>query len=202
MTVKANDLPTNNLYINEIEQNTSSNSLELGSDEECKSTPSPYGNEIKVSDTLIKIIWRIIDAAFVGSIEENSFSFSDKLLIEDVMHFGTLTKVAEKRGAPYFSVQQQFKQAMIRLSNRLRALEASASQMKKAQMQTEKKSENEIGLQAAYAEQGKQLKALKAQLAKANDENARLTHQRDVAVEKNRALLLEKAQRHQRPFRK
>ena len=30
MTVNAKDLPTNNLYINEIEQNTSPNSLELG----------------------------------------------------------------------------------------------------------------------------------------------------------------------------
>ena len=31
MTVKANDLQTNNLNINEIEQNTTPNSLELGS---------------------------------------------------------------------------------------------------------------------------------------------------------------------------
>jgi hypothetical protein len=34
MTVNAKDLPTNNLNINEIEQNTPPNSLELGSGKE------------------------------------------------------------------------------------------------------------------------------------------------------------------------
>ena len=40
MTVNAKDLPTNNLYINEIEQNTSPNSLELGSGKEGEYTYS------------------------------------------------------------------------------------------------------------------------------------------------------------------
>ena len=47
MTVKANDLPTNNLYINEIEQNTSPNSLELGSGKE---------GEYTYSKTLAKLL--------------------------------------------------------------------------------------------------------------------------------------------------
>ena len=47
MTVKTNDLPTNNLYINEIEQNTSPNSLELGSGKE---------GEYTYSKTLAKLL--------------------------------------------------------------------------------------------------------------------------------------------------
>ena len=47
MTVNAKDLPTNNLYINEIEQNTSPNSLELGSGKE---------GEYTYSKTLAKLL--------------------------------------------------------------------------------------------------------------------------------------------------
>ena len=51
MTVKTNDLPTNNLYINEIEQNTSPNSLELGSGKE---------GEYTYSKTLAKLLRRFV----------------------------------------------------------------------------------------------------------------------------------------------
>ena len=47
MTVNAKDLPTNNLNINEIEQNTSPNSLELGSGKE---------GEYTYSKTLAKLL--------------------------------------------------------------------------------------------------------------------------------------------------
>ena len=48
MTVNAKDLPTNNLYINEIEQNISPNSLELGLGKEGES------NDIPVNFYIIK----------------------------------------------------------------------------------------------------------------------------------------------------
>ena len=51
MTVKANDLPTNNLNINEIEQNTLPNSLELGSGKE---------GEYTYSKTLAKLLRRFV----------------------------------------------------------------------------------------------------------------------------------------------
>lgn len=51
MTVNAKDLPTNNLYINEIEQNTPPNSLELRSGKE---------DEYAYSKTLAKLLRRFV----------------------------------------------------------------------------------------------------------------------------------------------
>ena len=57
MTVNAKDLPTNNLNINEIEQNIPPNSLELGSGKEGES------NEIPVNFYIIKLVSRLLEMA-------------------------------------------------------------------------------------------------------------------------------------------
>ena len=48
MTVKTKDLPTDRLSINEITKNTPPNSLELGSGEECKSSPLRLGKDARL----------------------------------------------------------------------------------------------------------------------------------------------------------
>ena len=57
MTVKTNDLPTKNLNINEIEQNTPPNSLELGLGKE---------DEYTYSKTLAKLLRRFVRVAAIS----------------------------------------------------------------------------------------------------------------------------------------
>ena len=61
MTVDAKDLPTNNLNINEIEQNTSPNSLELGRGEERKPSQFVLGKDARL--LYQSMLEKIVDAA-------------------------------------------------------------------------------------------------------------------------------------------
>ena len=61
MTVNAKDLPTNNLNINEIEQNTSPNSLELGLGEERKPSQFVLGKDARL--LYQSMLEKIVDAA-------------------------------------------------------------------------------------------------------------------------------------------
>ena len=61
MTVNAKDLPTNNLNINEIEQNTSPNSLELGRGEERKPSQFVLGKDARL--LYQSMLEKIVDAA-------------------------------------------------------------------------------------------------------------------------------------------
>ena len=84
MTVNAKDLPTNNLYINEIEQNTSPNSLELGSGKE---------GEYTYSKTLAKLLRRFVRVVVP---DQDQVYYSDIEMLDTLMLCGSITGTAEK----------------------------------------------------------------------------------------------------------
>ena len=84
MTVNAKDLPTNNLYINEIEQNTLPNSLELGSGKE---------SEYTYSKTLAKLLRRFVRVAVP---DQDQVYYSDIEMLDTLMLCGSITGTAEK----------------------------------------------------------------------------------------------------------
>jgi hypothetical protein len=73
MTSNANDLPTNNLYINEIEQNTSPNSLELGLGK---------ADEYTYSKTLAKLLRRFVRVAVP---DQDQVYYSDIEMLDTLM---------------------------------------------------------------------------------------------------------------------
>ncbi|MBR2229007.1 MAG: LysR family transcriptional regulator [Prevotella sp.] len=84
MTVNAKDLPTNNLYINEIEQNTSPNSLELGLGK---------ADEYTYSKTLAKLLRRFVRVAVP---DQDQVYYSDIEMLDTLMLCGSITGTAEK----------------------------------------------------------------------------------------------------------
>ena len=84
MTVNAKDLPKNNLYINEIEQNTLPNSLELGSGKE---------SEYTYSKTLAKLLRRFVRIAVP---DQDQVYFSDIEMFDTLMLCDSIKGAAEK----------------------------------------------------------------------------------------------------------
>ena len=84
MTVKANDLPTNNLNINEIEKDTPPNSLELGLGK---------AGEYTYSKTLAKLLRRFVRVAVP---DQDQVYFSDIEMLDTLMLCGSITGTAEK----------------------------------------------------------------------------------------------------------
>ena len=81
MTVKTNDLQTNNLNINEIKQNTPPNSLELGLGKEGES------NDIPVNFYIIKLVSRLLEMADEGY---SIMSPIDRETLRDVLACGSI----------------------------------------------------------------------------------------------------------------
>ena len=88
MTVKTNDLPINNLNINEIKQNTPPNSHELGLGKEGES------NDIPVNFYIIKLVSRLLEMADEGY---SIMSPIDRETLRDVLACGSIEKVAKKQ---------------------------------------------------------------------------------------------------------
>ena len=84
MTVKANDLLTNNLYVNEIENITPPNSLELGLGK---------ADEYTYSKTLAKLLRRFVRVAVP---DQDQVYYSDIEMLDTLMLCGSITGTAEK----------------------------------------------------------------------------------------------------------
>jgi hypothetical protein len=82
MTVKAKDLSTNNLNINEIEQNTPPNSLELGLGKKGESA------DLHVNHYIIKLVSRLLDMA---DEDYSVLTPIDREALRDVMTLGSYT---------------------------------------------------------------------------------------------------------------
>lgn len=84
MTVNAKDLPTNNLYINEIEQKNLPNPLELGSGKE---------GEYTYSKTLAKLLRRIVRVVVP---DQDQVYYSDIEMLDTLMLCDSIKGTAEK----------------------------------------------------------------------------------------------------------
>jgi len=74
--------------------------------------------DIKASSTVSRILWTLLDVIYAGDDTEDMEGFNDKLLLEDVLRFGTIAEVARLKGGNYSWYRQRVEDAVLRLSDR------------------------------------------------------------------------------------
>ena len=74
------------------------------------------------SQHVVNILWRLINAAYVGDSEEDSLSFNDKELLEDVLRFDSLTKIAKQRHVTPATIANHLRKVMDRIEKKIIAL--------------------------------------------------------------------------------
>ena len=86
--------------------------------------------EIKVSPTVSRVIWNLMDAVFSNDDEDDALSFKDKKLLEDILRFGTIAEVARQRNEKANIVTYDFNQAMSRLRTKITTIQKYIAQLK------------------------------------------------------------------------
>lgn len=94
------------------------------------------------SQHVVNILWRLINAAFEGDSEEDSLSFSDKELLEDVLRFDSLTKIAKQRHVTPATISNRLHKVVDRIEKKIISL-GNASQLV-AQAKNDKETKNLI----------------------------------------------------------
>ena len=84
--------------------------------------------DIKVNPVVSRLIWSLLDAVF--SNEDDALSFKDKMLLEDILRFGTIAEVAKQRGAKSNILTYEFNQALSRLRTKIDTIEKYTAQLK------------------------------------------------------------------------
>ena len=87
-----------------------------------RSTPKDY-LEIKPSKIVSDVIWTLLDAVFDGDDEADTLSFQDKMILEDILRYGTLAEIQRRSGSTYYALKERFDQALTRLYKKLPTLE-------------------------------------------------------------------------------
>ncbi len=103
MTVKANDLPTNHLNVNEIKNITSPNSLELGSGKEGEFKDFP------VNSFVINLVSRILQMA---DEDYSVLSPLDRETLRDVLAYKSIREVAKKKHKPFRTIYSRVSTAL------------------------------------------------------------------------------------------
>ena len=111
MTVKANDLPTNHLNINEIENITSPNSLELGSGKEGEFKDFP------VNSFVINLVSRILQMA---DEDYSVLSPLDRETLRDVLAYKSIREVAKKKHKPFRTIYSRVSTALDSLTRQMK----------------------------------------------------------------------------------
>ena len=91
-------------------------------------TPDNYGYIV------VKLMWRMIDVLH----PDDRFTYSDKCLLEDVLRFGSLTRIAELRDVEVSQVSRQFKNAISHFTEAIEAHELAESERQRL-VQTERR---------------------------------------------------------------
>ena len=86
--------------------------------------------DIKVSPVVSRVIWNLMDAVFSNDDEDDALSFKDKMLLEDILRYGTIAEVARQRGAKSNSLTYEFNQAISRLRTKTATIENYMAQLK------------------------------------------------------------------------
>ena len=87
---------------------------------------------------VVKMLWRVINAAFAGDEGKDSLSFNEKELLEDVLRYDSLAKVAKLRHVSPSTINNHFQTAMEKIEKRLLSLEDTSLTLSVAQKEYEK----------------------------------------------------------------
>ena len=129
MTVKTNDLPTNNLNINEIEQNTPPNSLELGLGKKGESA------DLHVNHYIIKLVSRLLDMA---DEDYSVLTPIDREALRDVMTLGSIEKVAKKQHKSDANIRLKVNKAIDTLERQIKIWQNSQKKMMEMNIRVQK----------------------------------------------------------------
>ena len=103
--------------------------LEDGSNRQEKSIYSET-KDIKVNPVVSHLIWNLLDAVFSNDDEDDAISYKDKILLEDILRFGTIAEVARQRSAKSNILTYEFNQALSRLRTKIDTIEKYMAQLK------------------------------------------------------------------------
>lgn len=115
MTVNVKDLPIYNLKINEIEQNTPPNSLELGSGKEGEFKDFP------VNSFVIKLVSRILEMADEDYTVLSPF---DRETLRDVLAYNSIKELAKKKHKPARTIYSRVNTALDSLTRQMKVWQA------------------------------------------------------------------------------
>ncbi len=110
MTVKAKDLPTSHLNLNEIEKNAPPNSLELGKGKDGRSA-------YNVCPQIIKLVSRLVEMA---DEDYTLLTPIDREALRDVLACGSTAKVAKKQHKSEVHVLNKIKKAIDVLTDQMK----------------------------------------------------------------------------------
>lgn len=86
--------------------------------------------DIKVSPVVSRLIWSLLDAVFSNDDEDDALGYKDKMLLEDILRFGTIAEVAKQRGAKSNILTYEFNQALSRLRTKIDTIDKYMTQLK------------------------------------------------------------------------
>lgn len=86
--------------------------------------------KVKVNPVVSRLIWSLLDAVFSNDDEDDALSYKDKMLLEDILRFGTIAEVAKQRGAKSNILTYEFNQALSRLRTKIDTIEKYMAQLK------------------------------------------------------------------------
>ena len=86
--------------------------------------------DIKVNPVVSRLIWSLLDAVFSNDDEDDALSYKDKMLLEDILRFGTIAEVARQRGAKSNILTYEFNQSLSRLRTKIDTIEKYTAQLK------------------------------------------------------------------------
>lgn len=86
--------------------------------------------DIKVNPVVSRLIWSLLDAVFSNDDEDDALGYKDKMLLEDILRFGTIAEVAKQRGAKSNILTYEFNQTLSRLRTKIDTIEKYVDQLK------------------------------------------------------------------------
>ena len=91
---------------------------------------------------VVKMLWRVINAAFAGDEGKDSLSFNEKELLEDVLRYDSLAKVAKLRHVSPSTINNHFQTAMEKIEKRMLSLEDTSLTLSVAQKEYKRLTRN------------------------------------------------------------
>ena len=124
----------------------------------------------KAGRSVVRLMWRVVNAVFPNVEDGKSLSFDEKTLLEDVLKYGTLKDVAKLHHEDPAVISTRFNKAMGRLDDRVEDLLNSKRELEALRMEME-------SYDSDIEARDIRLKEMEEKLDKAESQNKRLQEQ-------------------------
>lgn len=86
--------------------------------------------DIKASHTVSRVLWTLLNSVFESDDDDESLSFDDKELLEDVLRYGTLSEVAKRRNKTAADIRGKLLRSLSHLEKKIKWIEDHAHKTK------------------------------------------------------------------------